>query len=108
MPPGKLSSQAGHAYTDALWAAYDQDPELALRYRREGAGGSKVTLKAKNLAALERAKRECEEAGVPHALIIDRDHVLPPFFDGSPIPTALGCIGTKAELRPLMKRFQVV
>ncbi|CAH1690022.1 Aminoacyl-tRNA hydrolase [Hyphomicrobiales bacterium] len=108
MPPGKLSSQAGHAYTDALWAAYDQDPELALRYRREGAGGSKVTLKAKNLAALERARRECEEAGVPHALIIDRDHVLLPHFTGDPVATALGVIGTKAELRPLMKRFQVV
>ncbi|BCB22264.1 hypothetical protein OCUBac02_51580 (plasmid) [Bosea sp. ANAM02] len=108
MPTGKLSSQAGHAYTDALWAAYDQNPDLALRYRREGAGGSKVTIKAKNLAALERARRECEEAGVPHALIIDRDHVLPPFFDGSPIATALGIFGSKKELRPLLKRFQVV
>lgn len=108
MPTGKLSSQAGHAYTDALWAAYDQNPELALRYRREGAGGSKVTLKAKNLAALERARRECEEAGIPHALIIDRDHVLLPFFGGSPIATALGAIGTRAALRPIMKRYQVV
>lgn len=108
MPPGKLSSQAGHAYTDALWAAYDKNPELALRYRREGAGGSKVTLKAKNLAALERARRECEEAGVPHALIIDRDHVLLPHFTGDPVESALGIFGTKSELRPLLKRFQVV
>jgi PTH2 family peptidyl-tRNA hydrolase len=109
MPSGKLSSQAGHAYTDTLWQAYDHDPDLALRYRRDGAGGSKVTIKAKNLAAILRAQRECEDAGIPHALITDRDHILLPHFDGSPVVTALG-IGpcTKDECRHITKRFQVV
>ena len=108
MPAGKMSSQAGHAYTDTLWNAFDQDPDLALRYRRDGAGGSKVTLKAKNEAAILRAMRECEEAGIPHALIIDRDHILPPHFDGQPRVTSLG-LGpcTKAECRQITKRFQV-
>ncbi|AOG03486.1 aminoacyl-tRNA hydrolase [Bosea sp. RAC05] len=108
MPAGKMSSQAGHAYTDALWNAFDQDPDLALRYRRDGVGGSKVTLKAKNEAAILRAQRECEEAGIPHALIIDRDHILPPHFTGQPIVTAIG-IGpsTRAEARHITKRFQV-
>lgn len=109
MPVGKLSSQTGHAYTDALWACYDQDPDRALRYRREEIGGSKVTIKAKNLTAIMRALRECEEAGIPHALITDRDHVLPPHFDGAPIVTALG-IGpcTRNECRHITKRYQVV
>jgi len=108
MPPGKMSSQAGHAYTDTLWAAYDIDPELALKYRRDDVGGSKVTIKAKNLAAIERAQRECEAAGIPHALVIDRDHVLPPHFTGEPIVTALG-IGPckRSECRHITKRFQI-
>ena len=109
MPAGKLSSQAGHASTDTRWQAFDQDQHLALRYRREGAGGSKVTIKAKNLNAILRAQRECEDAGIPHALITDRDHILLPHFDGSPVVTALG-IGpcTKDECRHITKRFQVV
>lgn len=109
MPAGKLSSQAGHAYTDTLWTAFDDDPDLTLRYRREGAGGSKVTIKAKNENAILRAQRECAEAGIPHALVVDRDHILLPHFDGSPIVTALG-IGpcTKAQCRHITKRFQVV
>lgn len=110
MPPGKLSAQAGHAYTDALWAAYDLDPDLALSYRRNnGLGGSKVTIKAKNLGQLERAMRECEEAGIPHAMVTDAEHVLLPHFTGEPIVTALG-IGpcTKAQCRHITKRYQAV
>jgi PTH2 family peptidyl-tRNA hydrolase len=109
MPPGKMSSQAGHAYTDALWAAYDTDPEIALKYRRDDIGGSKVTIKAKNLAAIERAQRECEAAGIPHALITDRDHILPPHFTGEPVVTALGigpCL--RSACRQITKRFQVL
>lgn len=108
MPAGKMSSQAGHAYTDALWDAFDHDPDQALRYRRDGTGGSKVTLKAKNEAAILRAQRECEEAGIPHALIIDRDHILLPHFTGAPIVTALGIFAVnRAACRHITKRFQV-
>lgn len=110
MPTGKLSAQAGHAYTDTLWAAYDIDPELALSYRNNNSlGGSKVTIKCKNLNQLLRAKKECEEANIPHALITDAHHVLLPHFTGEPIITALG-IGpcTRAQCRHITKRFQVV
>lgn len=109
MPPGKLAAQAGHAYTDALWACLDQAPEQALAYRTTGLGGSKVTIQAKNLAQLERAARECAEAGIPHAVVTDADHVLLPHFTGAPIVTALG-IGpcTRAQCRHITKRFQVV
>lgn len=109
MPPGKLSAQAGHAYTDALWDCLDKDPARALSYRTGGIGGSKVTIKCKNLGQLERALRECEEAGIPHAMITDAQHVLLPHFTGEPIVTALG-IGpcTKAQCRHITKRFQAV
>ncbi len=109
MPPGKLSSQAGHAYTDALWACLDQDPDRALNYRRTDIGGSKVTLEAKNLAQVERALRECEDLGVPHALVTDSQHVLPPHFDGNPVVTALG-IGPcrRSEVHAITKRFRCV
>src|SRR3546814_19125308 len=100
MPPGKLSAQSGHAYTDALWACLDQAPEKALAYRTTGIGGSKVTIKCKNLGQLERAQRECAEAGIPHSVVTDAEHVLLPHFTGEPIVTALG-IGpcTKEECR---------
>lgn len=109
MPPGKLAAQAGHAYTDALWACLDQAPDQALAYRTTGLGGSKVTIQAKNLAQLERAARECAEAGIPHAVVTDAEHVLLPHFTGAPIVTALG-IGpvTRAQCRHITKRFQVV
>jgi len=109
MPPGKLSAQSGHAYTDALYACLDERPDDALAYRRNGNGGSKVTLKAKNEAALRRAMEECRLASIPHALVTDRDHVLLPHFDGSPVVTALG-IGPvrRSEARHITKRFQCV
>lgn len=109
MPPGKLSAQAGHAYTDALWACFDESPDKALAYRNNGIGGSKVTIKCKNLGQLERAQRECEDAGIPHAVVTDAEHVLLPHFTGAPIITALG-IGpcTKAQCRHITKRFQAV
>lgn len=105
MPCGKLSAQAGHAYTDSLDAASD---EARAAYRK-GNAGSKVTIQCKNLGQLERAERECIEAGIPHAKIIDAEHVLLPHFTGEPIVTALG-IGpcTKAQCRHITKRFQSV
>jgi peptidyl-tRNA hydrolase len=109
MPPGKLAAQAGHAYTDALWACLDEAPDQALAYRTTGIGGSKVTIQSRNLGQLERAARECAEAGIPHAVVTDSDHVLLPHFTGAPIVTALG-IGpvTQAQCRHITKRFQVV
>lgn len=109
MPAGKLAAQAGHAYTDSLFECLDERPELAARYRRGDNAGSKAALKAKNEAALLRAAEECREAGIPHSLVRDSNHVLPPHFDGSPIVTALG-IGpvSRREARWITKRFGCV
>lgn len=107
MPPGKLSAQTGHAYGDSYEIARQIDPERAARYRNHAHGGSKVSLKAKNQSQLIKAYSHARALGLPCALVIDRHHILPPHFDGSPILTALG-IGpcTKAEVREITKKFQ--
>lgn len=109
MPTGKLAAQAGHAYTDSLLECLDVHPERVMRYRRGENAGSKATLKAKNEQALLRALDECRAAGIPCALVVDQNHVLPPHFDGSPIVTALG-IGpvSRKDARAVTRRFSCV
>ena len=107
--PGKLAAQAGHAYTDSLMVANQIDPALVSRYCVAGLGGSKVTLKAKNQNQLLRAYNEALSAGLPCAIVVDRNHVLPPHFNGFPIITALG-IGpcTQEKCRHITKRYRCV
>lgn len=109
MPPGKLSAQAGHAYTDSLADAERIDPETVNAYRHAGKGGSKVTLKAKNVNQILKAYKAALEAGLPCALIVDAHHLLEPHFDGNPIITALG-IGpcTREQCRHITKKFNCV
>lgn len=109
MPSGKLAAQAGHAYTDALMDALDKNPELVSNYRNLDKGGSKVTLKSKNLNQLLNAYEQAKAEGLPVALIVDANHILPPHFDGSPIITAIG-IGpvTKAQVSHITKKFRCV
>lgn len=107
MPSGKLSSQAGHAYADTLNKCLELNPDRYHNYRNPSKGGSKVTLKAKNENQLITAFNKARELGLPCAIIVDREHVLPPHFNGDPIITALG-IGacTKEEVRSVVKKFQ--
>ena len=105
MPPGKLAAQAGHAYTDSMTTASD---EVIQSYRTESLGGSKVTLQAKNEHALIRAYNEALDAGLPCSIVVDRNHVLPPHFDGSPVITALGIGPCKhSEARAITKRYRL-
>jgi PTH2 family peptidyl-tRNA hydrolase len=107
MPAGKLAAQAGHAFTDALCHALDTDPDRFWSYRKDGIGGSKVTLLTKNEAQLHRAYAEAIAAGLPAALITDEGHILPPHFLGQKIITALG-IGPckRSECRHITKKFR--
>lgn len=106
MPLGKLSSQAGHAYTDALRKCLIKDPKRYEDYFNPDLGGSKVCLKAKNENQLIKAYNQALYAGLPCAIVVDKNHILPPHFNGSPIITALG-IGacTKEEVRHINKKF---
>lgn len=108
MPPGKLASQAGHAFLDSFLDCLHQNPERAAMYRGD-AHGTKVALHAKTLDHLLRAHRLACEAGLPCALITDSGHVLPPHFTGEPIITALG-IGPalREEARRITGRFALV
>lgn len=109
METGKLSSQAGHAYTASLFECIDSNPEHAHRYRHGINGGSKVTLYCRDEREIRQLEERCREAGVPHALFTDEGHVLLPHFDGSPVITALG-IGPvpRATAKPLVKKFKCV
>ena len=109
MPAGKLSAQAGHAYTDALEESRLISPERHKTYRNGSKGGSKVTLKSKNVNQIIKAFLQLKELGIPCALIVDRDHIMPPHFNGEPIITALG-VGPckKEEVHHITKKFQCV
>lgn len=109
MPPGKLSAQAGHAYTESLFDCIERHPLLADRYRRKDNGGSKVTLYCRDEREIRELEVKCAEAGVAHALFTDEGHVLPPHFDGNPVVTALG-IGpvTRRDAKALVKKFKCV
>lgn len=109
MSAGKLSAQAGHAYDDSIRKAQETHPESCERYRDGISGGSKVTLEAKNVNALIKAYNQARLDGLPCAIIVDQNHVMPPNFTGDPIITALG-IGpvTKAESSHILKKFRCV
>lgn len=108
MPPGKLASQAGHAFLEAFLTAQKASPASAALYAADPPG-TKVVLRAKNLFELERARLECERLGIPHALITDSGHVLPPHFTGAPIVTALGFgPATREEVGRLTRRLALV
>lgn len=107
MPVGKFASQAGHAYLDAFLASQKQNPDIASEYCGNQ-HGTKVCLVAKNSYDIDRALDQAKDAGIPHALIIDQGHILPPHFDGNPIVTALG-IGpaTRDQIQHITKRFRL-
>lgn len=108
MTPGKLAAQAGHAFLDTFDKARERDPDRAVEYHN-GHHGTKVVLAAKHEAQLRLAVELCERENIPCTLIIDSGHVMLPYFDGSPIVTALG-IGPalRHEVEHITKKFQLV
>lgn len=108
MSSGKLAAQAGHAYGDTLHQAEKIDPSRISNYRNEEKGGSKVLLAAKKERDLIKAYLQLKEEGIPCAIVVDRNHIHLPDFDGSPIITGLG-VGpcTQSEVKHILKKFQV-
>lgn len=103
MGAGKLASQAGHAYVEALLQA-SQDRFSAYR---AGGLGTKVCLGAEHLGELLLTQQKCIKAGIPCALITDSG--CPDFFGGVPTVTALG-VGPakKHEVKKILGRFRLV
>src|SRR5581483_6337135 len=94
MSPGKIASQAGHAYLGTFLNCQAFQPELLADYLKDFPG-TKICLRANSLEALDRAHAEAIASGIPHSLITDSG--CPNFFDGRPIITALG-LGPSNEL----------
>lgn len=86
MSPGKMASQAGHAFCDSILSA---PSNVMWSYQADG-HGTKVVLAAPDEGTLQRAYVMARDLHLPCALVVDSGHVMPPFFDGSPIVTALG------------------
>lgn len=106
MSPGKIASQAGHAY---VGAAVQADPQLLTEYHADfpASPGTKVCLQAKNLDAIMRARDLAIEAGIPHFLVVDSGCVN--FHGGQPIVTALGLgPARRAEISHITRKFQLV
>ncbi len=103
MQPGKIASQAGHAYVGALIAAQARPEGQAYS---KLSPGTKVCLQG-TLAQLGRAVAQLEQAGIPHYPVVDSG--CPDFFDGKPTITALGFgPATKAQIKHITRRFQLL
>lgn len=86
MTAGKAASQAGHAFLDSFLKA---PPDIQALYR-EDRHGTKIVLAVKDAESLHRIYNEAFRLGFPCALVVERDHIMPPHFDGQPIVTAVG------------------
>lgn len=108
MSSGKLAAQAGHAFGDALHESEKINKNAVLNYRNESKGGSKVMLAAKKESDLIKAYIQLKELNIPCSIVVDRNHIHLPDFDGSPVITGLG-VGpcTKNESKQVLKKFQV-
>ncbi len=93
MPIGKMLAQSAHGFMGALLKADKATVETYL------AGSfTKIAIKAKNLAALQRAKTECDALGIPTALITDAGRTV--FTE----PTVT-CLGVGPVLRENLPKF---
>lgn len=106
MTNGKANAQSGHAYTNTLLTAIEQDKLHG--YESIGKIGTKICLVAKNLLQLEKAHDKAQEFGIPCSLITDEGHVMLPHFDGSPVITALGIGPTTKEQAKFLSKFKLL
>lgn len=112
MPPGKLASQAGHAFSIAATRFVCGAGAAPCELRRRAAIVSdctRVVLTGRHAGLLQQIHERAVEQGLPAALFEDSGHVLAPHFDGSAIVTALGLgPAPRSLLRPLVRRLPCV
>lgn len=104
MPHGKAASQAGHAFLDSFLQAPTDNQKAYL-----AEGGTKIVLSVGDERALCDLFHQVKMAGVPCAMVIEQNHVLPPHFDGSPVATAVG-IGPveRSKIRQLTREYPLM
>lgn len=114
MPLGKAIAQGGHAVDWTLAAAARQDEPSHPNHHNEEVGRveryrlqntPKITVKAKNLAAMKRAFDECKEANIPCSFVVDEGRTI----FAEPTATAVG-IGPcyYEELPKFVQRLQLL
>ena len=102
MTPGKVASQAGHAF---VGAALESGKERWLDYSRDGMG-TKVCVVARNSRLIEEAHEYALEKGIPCFKVIDSGCT--DFFGGKPILTALGIGPVKKNEMKMLRKFQLL
>lgn len=103
MGPGKIASQAGHAYLGAFLASQARPEGLAYSILSPG---TKVCLQG-NLGELGRAVEILTKLGLPHYVVVDSG--CPDFFSGQPTITALGFgPATKQQVQTITRRFNLL
>lgn len=105
---GKLASQACHASKNTILLVSQLRPDLLRLYQGPQFLGTQIVLSAPDEAALIKAHKKALAAGLITSLIIDSGHIMPPFFDGSPITTALGIFGTRQQCNPITRKFKLL
>jgi peptidyl-tRNA hydrolase len=107
MTPGKIASQAGHAFLGAFLQCRDQARLADYHKVFPQSPGTKVCLQARNLDQLLRAEQLARDAGVSIFRVVDSG--CENFFGGQPIITALG-IGpaTKEEIQHITKKLKLL
>jgi len=101
---GKLSGQTGHAFEGALLTAQVECGARVADYLATS-GRGKITLVAKNAAALERILAECDALGIPCHRVVDEGRTV----FAEPTFTAVGIGPTsRDELPKFVQRMQLL
>jgi peptidyl-tRNA hydrolase len=107
MSPGKIASQAGHAFLGAFLLC--RDCSLLAEYHRDfpQTPGTKVCLAARNLTELLFVEQKARAAGLSIFRVIDSG--CENFFGGRPTITALG-IGParQDEIRHITRKLRLL
>ena len=103
IPLGKMLAQAGHAFVSTLYCAMSINNKAVDHYMQNAQ--PKITLKAKNLNVLIRAKKECDNLGLPNYLVTDAGRTV----FSEPTVTCLG-IGPvmKSQLSKYIQGLQLL
>ena len=107
MGPGKLASQAGHAYLGAWTLCPDNGIRDEYHSTFPASPGTKICLGASSRGQIHQARAMAEALDIPSFLVVDSG--CPDFFDGQPTVTALGLgPARRHEIKPITKRFKLI
>jgi len=107
MPPGKLASQAGHAFLGAFLQCLDHERLRQYHADFPASPGTKICLAARNLDQLLRAEQAARSASLGVFRVVDSG--CQNFFCGRPVITALGFgPATRNEVAHITRKLQLL